>query len=130
VMNEAIAFHRPAIVQGGMDRTLLHAHFATDLVAMQQDAIDAGMAQHIDSRIAGDPLGAFAPKNDVPLHIQHADADLQMVENFAVNMGILECRHTAAQKVIAVCTSAKKDQNLRIRVQLRLANAGFRNVAG
>jgi hypothetical protein len=84
-------------MQGGMDRAILHAHFATDLVAMQQDAFDAGVSQHLDSRITGDPLGPLAPKNDFSLHIQHADADLQVVENFSVDLGILESWHTAAQ---------------------------------
>ena len=97
VMNKTIAFHGLAVIKGGADWTLLYAHLAAGLIAMEKDAVDARVAQYIHPRITGNTFSPFAPEHYFLLQIENADPDLQGVENFAINLGILKCWHGFAE---------------------------------
>jgi hypothetical protein len=80
---------------------------------MQENIFRAGMAEDIDARIAGYLLRSVAPENNFLVQIKHADADLQAVEDVAVNLRILKVRHGAAASWVLVCSSAETLCDLR-----------------
>ncbi len=64
VVNEAHGLHRLGVVQSDGEGALVHAAFTTALIAVEKNVVHAGMAQHIDTGIAGDLFGAIAPEDD------------------------------------------------------------------
>jgi hypothetical protein len=112
-MYENYSFHRFGIVQGGGDRAFLVAHFASVLVAMQQDVLSAGVAKDIDARVTGGVFGTVAPEDDLSLQVENAHADLQAIEDVAVSIGIAEGWHGGAGILLA-CSSAENGFGFRL----------------
>jgi hypothetical protein len=113
VVNQAHGFHRFGIVQRGRHGTFSGAGFATIVVAMQKNIIRAGMAEDIDARIARYLFRAVAPEDDFLMQIKHADADLQAIEDVAIDLRIFKVRHGAAANWLLLCPSAGKLCDLR-----------------
>ena len=73
------------------------------------------MTEHIDARIACELFRTVAPEDDFLLQIEHAYADLQLVEDVAVHFGILKSRHSDGNN--AALFIGRKAANFR-RVEL------------
>src|SRR5208282_1891529 len=95
MVNKAHGLDRLRIVQGDGERTLIGTHFTAALVTVLKNVVGAGVAEHIDARVARDLLRAVAPENNLALEIENTDANLQAVEDVTVNVGVLESCHGA-----------------------------------
>ena len=113
MVNQAHGFHRFGIVQRGSHGTFSGAGFATIVVAMQENIIRAGMAEDIDARIACYLFRAVAPEDNFLMQIKHADADLQAIEDVAVDLRIFKVRHGVAANWLLLRPSAGKLCDLR-----------------
>jgi hypothetical protein len=51
------------------------------------------MAEHIDARITRDLLRAIAPEDNFSLQVEHTHAELQAIEDVAVNLRVLKGWH-------------------------------------
>src|SRR5580658_10498230 len=118
-MKQAHSFNGFGIMQGGSHGTFSGAGFATDLVAVQENIFGAGMAEDIDAGIAGDLFGTVAPEDDFLLQIEDDDADLQAIQDVAVDLGIFKVRHGATGIWVLLCSSAGKHWDLRSRGEWR-----------
>jgi hypothetical protein len=93
MVNKAHGLDRLGIVQSDGEGALIGTHFTASLVAVLKNVFARGVTQHIHARVSRDLFGAIAPKDDPSLQIEDADADLQVIEDVAVNVWIFESRH-------------------------------------
>jgi hypothetical protein len=106
-MNEAHGFYRLGTTQSRRQGAFLIAHFTTDLVAMEKNAVGAEMAQDVDARIARNLFRAIAPENNLSLQVEHARADLQTIKDIAVSLRIFKGWHAGDARTPLVCPSAE-----------------------
>ena len=106
-MNKARAFHWPGVVKRDGQGAFSDAHVATVVVAMQKNIFCAGVAEHVDPRIARDFFRAVAPEHNFFLQVKHAHADLQPIEDVAIRLGISKGWHGARTAMPLISTSAK-----------------------
>jgi hypothetical protein len=86
MVNKAHGLDRLGIVQSDGEGALIGTHFTASLVAVLKNVFARGVTQHIHARVSRDLFGAIAPKDDPSLQIEDADADLQVIEDVAVNV--------------------------------------------
>src|SRR5579872_4035817 len=93
VVDRADQLDRPRVAQSCGQGAMLYAHLATDVIAVQQNVPCAGMAEHVNARVAGELFRTFTPKYNLAPQIEHAHPDLQFIEDVAINLWIGEVRH-------------------------------------
>jgi len=121
VVNRAGGLYRRGIVQGGCHGAFSGAGFATIVVAVQENIFGAGVPEDIDAGIARYLLRAVAPEDDFLVQIEHAHADLQAIEDVAVNLGILKSRHWVRKSAEAIVSIGGEAFGLK---ELGLARPG------
>jgi hypothetical protein len=74
--------------------TFRAAGFTSILIALQKSSSRTKPTHNLVAKVPGNPFGAIAPENDLFLHVDHADPDLQALQNASTNPGILKGRHS------------------------------------
>ena len=64
---------------------------------MRKNVLGAGVSQHIDAGVARNFLRPITPENDFPVQVKNANADLQAIEDVAIDRGIVKGRHGGTQ---------------------------------
>ena len=90
VVQEPDPFGGVRRLDGAGDRAVFLAEFTAGLIAVQQSFGDAGVADDFVAKMAGDTLGAVAPKDNFLLHIDDAQAGGQAIKNAATDIGVVK----------------------------------------
>jgi len=85
------------------------------LVAVLQNTLGTEVAEYVDAFIPRNVRRAITPENNFLLQIEHAHADLQAVQDVAINVRILKGWHDCARCAL-IFPSAKNHSNFREKV--------------